>query len=119
VSLVDSFFTNTYMVERSGPGSYENGFYVAGAKETIKVRGSMQPLNARELKLVEEGSRLKQYFKFYSDQPITTINTKTLNRADVITVDGDTYKVFSVESWHGTRVDLPYFKSIIYREPQQ
>lgn len=117
MSLIGNFLTGTYDVTRSGPGAYVSGEYVKGTTETVKMKGSLQPLNAREMKLVEEGTRLRQYFKFYSDQQLLVVNTKTLNKADVVTIDGTTFKVYSIENWKG--VDLPYFKSILYREPEQ
>lgn len=118
MTLVERFLTGTYEVTRSKNGSYEMGRYVPGADETIQMNGSLQPTNARELKIPEEGARLKQFWKFYTDKAVLTIGTKSLSKADVIKVNGETYKVWSVEIWQGT-VDLPYFMSILYREPQQ
>lgn len=117
MSLVGRFLTGTYSVRRAGKGTYVRGEYQRGEEETIEVRGSLQPTNARELKIPEEGARLKQYFKFYTDQQILSIGTKNLSRADTVVIDGQTFKVWSVESWAGTA--LPYFMSILYREPEQ
>lgn len=117
MSLIDRFMTGEYTVKRATPGTYLKGRYQAGDPETITVRGSLQPTNARELKLPEEGARLKQYFKFYSDAPVLTIDTRNLSRADVVEINGETFKVWSVESWAGTK--LPYFMSILYREAEQ
>jgi hypothetical protein len=116
-SLIDRFLTGMYSVTRLSAGGYEAGHYVPGKPETVQMRGSLQPTSARELKLPSEGGRLMQYFKFYSDAPLLTINTKTLAKADVVTINGDTFKVWSTEPWLG--VDIPYFKAILYREPQQ
>ena len=99
-------------------GSYINGFYVPGCQEEIEMMGSLQPTNPRELKLPEEGNRLKQYWKFYSDQPLYTNNTRSLANSDIVTINGETYKVMSVEIWQG-HLDLPFYKSIVYREPEQ
>ncbi len=119
MSLIDRFMTDTYSVTRNTSGTYDKGFYVPGPKECIQVEGSMQPTNARELKLPEEGNRLKQYWKFYTDKPILTNNTRTLANSDIVVVNGDTYKVMSVEPWQGLGVDLPHYLSILYREPEQ
>ena|ERR1051325_12214126 len=117
MTLISRFMTNTYVVTRRGPGTYVHGIYEPGTEETIEVLGSLQPLSPRELKLPEEGTRLKQYFKFYTDQPILPVNTKTLAGSDLVTVDGETFKVMSVESWAGTT--FPYFLSILSRESTQ
>jgi hypothetical protein len=117
MSLIQSLMTGTYVVTRSCPSKYVKGRYIPGVQETLTLSGSLQPLNAKELKLVPEGDRLKQYYKLYSDQPLFTVKPSSLAAADVVTLNGETYKVYSVESWTGT--DLPYFKSILYREPEQ
>lgn len=122
MSLVERFLTNVYQVQRMGKGSYPasaKGEYVPGTVETITIRGSLQPTNARELKLPEEGNRLRQYWALYSDAPLFTDSPRTLAKSDVVTIDGDTYRVMSVETWKGFAVDLPHFKSILYREPEQ
>ena len=121
MSLIDHFLTGTYKVKRSTGGSYPAGAfgqYVPGETVEIDIRGSLQPTNARELKIPEEGARLRQYWKFYSDEEIFTIRTASLGQADVVEIDGETYKVMSIEKWQGLGVDLPYFMTVLYREPE-
>jgi hypothetical protein len=119
VSLIEHFLTGSYQVTRHKGGVYSNGFYVPGPEETICMQGSLQPTNARELKLPEEGNRLRQFWRFYSDQPLLVNNTRSLADSDIVTIDKETYKVMSVEKWQGIAVDLPYYKAILYREPEQ
>lgn len=120
MSLIDRFLTNTYEVKRSRPGTYSGGFYQDGGFDTIQVRGSLQPLTGgREIKMPEEGNRLKQYYKFYTDAPLLLDNTRSLAGADIITVNGDTFKVLGTEQWQGLKVDLPHYKSMLVREPEQ
>jgi hypothetical protein len=107
--------TGEYTVKRYGAGYYQEGEYIPGAQETVKMLGSLQPTSGRDLKLQSEGGRLRQYFKFYSDQPLLTINMRELAKADVVEINGDKYKVMSVIAWEGT--DIPHYKSILYREP--
>ena len=116
MTIVQRFISGSYTVSRSRAGSYVTGRYVPGVIDTITIPGSLQPTNARELKLPEEGGRLKQYFKFYTDDQTFTIITSGLNRADVITIDGDTYKVWSVEPWRG--FSMQYYMAILWREPE-
>jgi len=116
-SPVQRFASGTYKVCRFGAGKYIDGFYEQGKLEEICVKGSLQPTNARELKIPEEGARLKQFWKFYTDQPIVTIGTRRLSKADVVTINGETYKVWSQEIWQGFR--LAHYKAILYREPEQ
>lgn len=117
MTLVQRFMTGSYEVTRSKKGTYIKGRYVAGPTEQITVDGSLQPTNARELKLPEEGNRLKQYWKLYTDEPVLTSNMATLSRPDIVVIDGDTYKAMSLTTWKNT--DLDYFVTVLWREPEQ
>lgn len=119
MTLIDRFLSTTYVITRTTSGQYQGGFYVPGPMQTLTMEGSLQPTNAKELKMPEEGDRLKQYWKFYSDTPLTTDNTVSLAKPDIVTINGETYKVMSVETWQGIGFDLPYYKSILYRTPEQ
>lgn len=117
MTLIDHFMTGEYDVTRSSKGTYVRGQYQPGPVETIRVSGSLQPLSPREIKFPEEGNRLKQYFRFYTDAPIVVTDTKTLADSDRIQINGESYRVVSTEIWQNT--DLDYFKSIVGREPEQ
>lgn len=117
MTLIDRFMTDEFKVTRSTGGKYVKGIYTPGPTETVTISGSLQPTNARELKLPEEGNRLRQYYKFYSDNPLIPMNTKTLGTSDRVKINGETYRVMSVEAWQN--FDLDYYKSIVYREPEQ
>ena len=117
MSLIARFMTGEYSVIRSSQGTYKKGRYVPGPKQTITVSGSMQPTNARELKLPEEGNRLKQYYKFYSDEAILTGSMATLASPDVIKINGETFKAMAPLNWQGTHLD--YFMTVVWREPEQ
>lgn len=117
MSLVQRFMTGEYKVVRSTKGTYVRGRYVDGKKQTITVSGSLQPSSARELKLPEEGNRLRQYFKFYTDEPICVDNMATLAEGDIVTINGDEFRAMGLTPWQGT--DLDYFMTALWREPQQ
>ena len=116
MTIIERFLSGTYAVRRSTGGQYVEGVYQPGPIEELHVRGSLQPLSPRELKLVQEGARLKQFWKFFTDVPIGVVGTRTLAQSDVITINGDTYKVYSVEIWQG--FGMSYYKSILWREPE-
>jgi hypothetical protein len=117
MSLVSRFFTGEYIVRRASKGYYVKGRYQAGPIEEIMVLGSLQPTNARELKLPEEGNRLKQYWKFYSDEPVLVNSPSTLADSDRVIINGDEYRAMALTSWQGT--DLDYFMTILWRDPEQ
>lgn len=117
MSLIQRFMTGEYTVMRSGPGQYVKGRYRRGEIETITVMGSLQPTTARELKLPEEGNRLRQYWQFFTDKPVVTDNTATLARGDQVVINGETYRAMSLTSWQGT--DLDHYITVLWREPEQ
>lgn len=117
MTLIGRFLTGEYKVIRSGPGTYVKGRYVPGKKQMLKVCGSMQPRTAREVKLPEEGNRLKQFYAFYTDEQVLTNSLATLADPDVLIVNGETYKAMAPLHWQGT--DLDHFMTVIWREPEQ
>lgn len=118
MSLIGRFLTGTYTVKRAAPGTYVKGRYVASGKPTvIKVRGSMQPTSARALKLPEEGNRLKQFWKFYTDKPLKLNSMRTLADSDYVEINGEQYRAMERTQYHGTNLD--YFMTILWREPEQ
>lgn len=117
MTLVQRFMTNSYTVVRTLRGKYVKGFYEPGPTQTIQVSGSLQPTNARELKLPEEGNRLKQFWKFFTDQPVLVNSMATLADSDKVMVNGESYRAMALTTWQGT--DLDYFVTILWREPEQ
>lgn len=109
--------TGEYTVKRMKRGTYVRGRYVPGPVEEIKISGSLQPSSARELKLPEEGNRLKQYYKLYSDQPVLVNSMATLADSDIVEIDGEEYRAMALTTWKHT--DLDYFVTVVWREPQQ
>lgn len=121
--VIPGFLSGTYIVTRSLGGEYIKGRFVAGNTETIKMVGSLQPIGGRELKHLEEGERIKDHYTFYSDERLSIVDASDLSQADVIQIDDDSYRVVSVEEWSNeigfVGIDLPHFKTILKREPQQ
>lgn len=117
MSLIDRFLTHELKVLRQSKGSYVMGRFVPGPEEELTVYGSLQPTTARELKLNDEGNRLRQYFKFYSDRPVLVDNTATLAQGDRLIINGEQFRAMALTPWENT--DLDYFMTVVWREPQQ
>lgn len=117
MTLISDLSTGSYVVTRKARGTYQDGYYIAGSDETVTIGGSMQPTTAQELKIEEEGVRLRQYYKFFSDQPILAVNTVCLNDADHVFVDSKRYRVLGVEHWRG--LSLSHYMSTLVLEPEQ
>lgn len=117
MTLIGRFLTGEYKIRRNGAGTYVRGRYVPGKAKTFMVSGSMQPSSARALKLPEEGNRLRQYWKFFTDEKVVVNSMATLSEGDIVTIDGDEYRAMDVTQWSGT--DLDHFITALWREPQQ
>jgi hypothetical protein len=117
MTLIGHFLTGRYVVQRTSKGTYNRGRYYPGPIETVHVRGSLQPSSARELKLPEEGNRIKQYWKFYSNEKLVVDSNATLAEGDIVTINSETYRAMAVTRWE--HVDLPYYMTALWREPEQ
>lgn len=78
-------------------GSYVNGEWVPGTttQTTINVTYP-QPVRMDELNANEQGERITDFVKVYSDSLIST--RLSAADADTVTVLGETYKVWAVDS---------------------
>lgn len=113
-SLISAFLTDTYTVRRMATaGTYVDGHYVAGRGREFPVKGSLQPLSAREVLQLPEGERVRAAFKLYTDTLLQTSRESGERQADTVVVRGESYKVMSIERWDGTRI--PYFKAVLAR----
>jgi hypothetical protein len=117
MTLIDHLLTGEYEVIRMEKGTYVKGNYVPGPSTQFKVYGSMQPKSARELKLPDEGNRLRQYWAFYTDEPILVNSMATLADSDHVIINGESYRAMSRVQWEGTFLD--YFMTILFRDPEQ
>ena len=82
-------------VTRYAAGAYVNGIYTAGATSTFDTVMSIQSLNGRELLLLPEGERTKNYAKGFASVELKTANQTLGTKADRIT---DGYgKIYEVQ----------------------
>ena len=109
-SLISSF-GSTVTITRYAAGSYVNGSYVAGATSSISATMSVQPMNGRDLLLLPEGQRTRNFLKGYSSVVVYTADQAASKKADVVTVGSKNYEVHSVQEWldQGSSID-PFWK---------
>lgn len=63
-----SSFRKNYLVLREGLGSYVNGKWVPGARSTLNILASAQPVAiGRDMQIMSEGRDLSDYLKIYTD----------------------------------------------------
>lgn len=89
----------TATVQRRAASSMLNGRVVAGTSTTIPLTASIQPSTPRELLRLPEGLRTKQTITVVALVALRTADEAAGTPPDVITYEGSSYEVQSVESW--------------------
>lgn len=84
-------------VTRTASPTLDHGRKIAGAKTTLDIRCSVQPLSDKELLNLPEGQRTKSKFKLFTD---TTL--KVIDDPDELTYEGIEYVVQGTTDWIGT-----------------
>lgn len=111
-------FSRIVTVKRQSAGSYSDatGLFEPGSEQTMSVAASVQPMTARDLLLLEEADRTREWIKLYSEfkfhageqtaggQPV---------KADVIIYNNERYVVRSVTDWtmQGGVTRIKYFRA--------
>lgn len=108
-ALIDRF-AEEITVERTSPGTFQNGIFVPGETTTLQCRASVQPLNGREQITLSELQREKSTFKLYLDTELFVSNQTQGRAADRVVVRGKRHEVSRVEPW---AYELEFFKAII------
>jgi len=88
---------------QSEAGSYVYGKWVPSTTtDQFTVIGSLQPLNAREIEMLPEGTRTKARFSFYCESNQPFLKTTDLNGqkgSDRFLWNGNEYLVFAIGDW--------------------
>ena len=122
LDLIISLGGKIYSVTRSSPGSYSSsqvsggGLFLPGGVSVINVTALIQPITDREAALLPEGARQRQGFVVWTEDPLFVDKEMGLERADVITIDGEKHSVVKVQKWGG---DIPHYRSIVLRNEEQ
>lgn len=106
--------TRTISVSRRAAGSYVNGVWVPGAASVLSMEASVQPLSPREAQKLPEGERIKESRKLYLNEELFPNDDATQKSADIVTIDGVQFQVFSCEPWTGLGM-LPHYKAVLLK----
>jgi len=91
-----SSFRKPYTVNRTAPGSYVAGNWVAGAASTVSIMATIQPVSDQDLKALPEGTRSSDVVKIYTDTVLYTVEDQGTNQQpDRITWFGHVYEITS------------------------
>lgn len=112
--VIGRFATGTYSVARRAAGTYTAGRLVAGASEaSFDIVACVQPASGRELQVLPEAQHGEEVKLIFTT---TELRTRTpTHDPDVITISGEAYEVFKVETWEA--FDDVHYKAFAKRVP--
>lgn len=103
----------TLTITRYSAGTRVKGTWVEGTPSTFEADYSVQPLTGREMQLLPEDRRTTQSYRLYGDTKLYTVDVNTGTNADRVTIDGETYEVFSCAPWQNTIIN--HYKIIVIK----
>lgn len=89
-------------VTRPGAQSFIGGRATYAASTTFTALMSIQPFTDREMFLLPEGERNKQWVKIYSQSPLQGAIVSSSQKGDIVPYNGNNYEVQYDATW-----DLP------------
>jgi hypothetical protein len=90
----------TLEVQRPGQSDYdEKGRYQEAAKETIYIKGAVQPLSPKELLQETDSRKVKEAIKIYTTDDLRTVSIENSIQPDIVIYKDVEYEVHSVGDW--------------------
>lgn len=102
--VADPDFTRTFTVRRPTSTFANEGVHTSTYTDST-LTGIVQPASPKEMELLPEGHRVGDVIAVWSTLEMRAGNADTIE-ADVIVVDGKSYKVLRCEPW----ADAGYWK---------
>lgn len=117
-AILATLKTGTYTVTRRGAVTYDEDSRepVAGDLTTFTIDASIQPATGRTMKNLKEGIRTADVRGCWTATEIRTADEETKVEADIVTVDGTDYEVFSVERWSAP---LAHYRAVLVKRDLQ
>jgi hypothetical protein len=111
-----SLIQTTSITLKRSQGSYVNGKWIDGIATSTTIEANVQPTPAKELALLPEADRTKEWITVYSVSEMRTAKEGSGGwTADLIVWKGNNYKVMKSQHWEmGT---LDHYKAMASREP--
>jgi len=86
-------------VERTAPGSFVDGLYVAGTTSTFNTLVSPQQPTPKQLEVLPEGERDKDVMLFISKRFLRTVDDDNEIPADIVIFKTYRYKIIQLADW--------------------
>jgi hypothetical protein len=89
-----SSFRKPYTINRTNPGAYVNGEWVAGSATTVAITATIQPVSDQDLINFPAGTRSSDVVKIYTATELNTVEDMGENQQpDRIDWFGHTYEI--------------------------
>jgi hypothetical protein len=104
--VISSLASGTYTVTRYGAGSYTNGRWADGATSSFTIKAliypAVRPFAGREVEHLPEGQRSQEAIEIFTSTALRTGEGAGGVGADVVSYNGKSFFIESVEYWNGT-----------------
>ena len=90
-----SSFRRPVTVLRESPGAYVSGLFVPGARKSITIQASVQPMSGQDMVNAPEGRRIEDLIKVYSETPL--LQALGTQQPDIVVWQGYGYEVSSMD----------------------
>ena len=78
---------------RNSAGSYVDGVWTPGTQTSGTGKGAIQPLNAQEVELLNEGQRHRAALKIYTTTELKEVDEIDKIKGDIVTTRGAQWEV--------------------------
>lgn len=93
-------FARTYTYQRRNPTTLVKGRVAADDLQApVSFRATIQPLSGRELLLLPEGQRVREYVKIYTDAALKMTDQPSKTKGDLVTYNGCQWEVTQANTW--------------------
>lgn len=87
-------------VKRYGSGYAANGVSVKGQATTMQIYAVIEPLRPREIMILPEGERTREYVRVYTETQLVTADESAQTMGDRVDYNGREYEVQQCEIWN-------------------
>ena len=97
--MINIFSEDLVVIRPTTEGAYVLGKFVPSKSTNLKIKATIEPMNAQTLLLLPEGERVKESIRIYTDVELFTVDSLKTKRADVVCYRGREYEVQMVKHW--------------------
>lgn len=118
VALLSRVGKKNYTLIRPGSGSRdeETGDWIPAEDQILTIAGNEQPLPGKEREMLPESLRSKDSRKFFSIDPVYTVDEADSKKADIIVIDGKEFVAVKVAKYQMGVLD--HYTSTLVRTVQ-